>query len=79
MPEGRHIQKTTPAGPLDLSGLVGASVEVRTVGGGAHRGAVLAVGPEWIGIERRTGGRLLARIEHVTSIEVEDFKVRGQE
>ncbi|HPW56408.1 MAG TPA: hypothetical protein PLP31_11820 [Thermoanaerobaculaceae bacterium] len=71
-------RKRRDLGPLDLAELVGADVEVRTVGGGAHRGEVVAVGPVWLALDRRTGGRLLARLDAVTAIQVDDFRVRGQ-
>ena len=50
--------KRGPTAAASLERLVGGDVEVRTVGGGCHRGRLLEVGTEWLTLERHTTGRV---------------------
>jgi hypothetical protein len=72
MTSGRCNRRKQPNGPVDL---IGSDVELRTVGGAVHRGEVAAVGPDWLVLDRRTGGRALIRVDQLVACYIEDFAV----
>ena len=55
----------------DLASLVNQVVEIRTVGGGIHRGDLLAVGTDWMVLDLRSGARALVRLGQVVAVTVD--------
>lgn len=70
--EPRPANKRRRAEP-DLGALVGQVVEVRTVGGGCHRGDLLAVGVDWLVLDLRSGARALVRLPQVTAVTCDTY------
>jgi hypothetical protein len=60
--------KVNPVKGNPLAKLRGVDVQVSVQGGAVVRGSLVAAGPEWLQVERRTGRLAFVRSSAVTSV-----------